>query len=156
MQADMKGLALVPADFRSDEVVTLLRASGHDSGRPTLFICEGLLVYLDLQIDRRLLRGLRSLASAASILAASMAVLREGENADLAAAAANARRGSGGTEPWLTLLPADAYLALLRQTGWEVFRDSDPRELDARRNQSRMILITARSGLQSPVRIAKK
>lgn len=144
MQANMKGLTLVPADLRSDDVVTLLGASGHDSNRPTLFICEGLLVYLDLQTDRRLFTALRFLASSSSRLAASVAILREGEAADRATGAANARRPSGETEPWLTILPAGAYLSVLRQTGWEIDRGVDSMGSGPRKGQGRMLLVTAR------------
>ncbi|MGN6677423.1 MAG: class I SAM-dependent methyltransferase, partial [Streptosporangiaceae bacterium] len=39
--------AFVAADFGSDDVAAVLSAAGHDRERATLFLSEGLLVYLD-------------------------------------------------------------------------------------------------------------
>ena len=46
---------LAPADFRHGDVAAVLGACGHDAGQPTLFLCEGLLVYLDRPTCVRLL-----------------------------------------------------------------------------------------------------
>ena len=70
------GLALAPTDFRVDDVASALIGCGHDAGRPSLFICEGLLVYLDQPTCSRLLGGLRSRAAPGSTLAVSLAVHR--------------------------------------------------------------------------------
>jgi methyltransferase (TIGR00027 family) len=34
------GVVLAPADFRDDDVAAVLAAAGHDTVRPTLFLCE--------------------------------------------------------------------------------------------------------------------
>lgn len=112
------GLVLAAADFRVADIATVLAAAGHDAAQPSLFICEGLLVYLDRPTGTRLLAGLRSRAAPGSILAASLATHREGVSSDVAAAVANARRHQGTAEPWLTILPAADHLALLAQAGW--------------------------------------
>ena len=65
---------LAAADFGRDDVAAVLAASGHEAGRPSLFLCEGLLVYLDLPVTTRLLRGLLARAAAGSTFAASLAV----------------------------------------------------------------------------------
>src|ERR1700728_4123003 len=67
---------LAPADFRYDDAASVLAASGHDAGQPTLFVCEGLLVYLDRPTCVGLLATLRSRAAPGSELAVSLATQR--------------------------------------------------------------------------------
>ena len=64
MGADLRGVALAAADFRDDDVAAVLAAAGHDASQPTLFLCEGLLIYLDAPVITRLLAGLCSRAAA--------------------------------------------------------------------------------------------
>jgi len=144
MRADMQGLTLIPVDFRHDDSRELLRTFGHVPSQPTLFVCEGLLVYLDQQTTLRFLMGLRSVAASGSMLAASLAVHREGENSNQVTTATNANRRAGRTEPWLTILPTSAYSKLLDETGWHDVRISDPQRPEIKGNQSRMVLVTAR------------
>ncbi len=149
MRADMQGLTLIPVDFRHDDSIELLRAFGHAPSQPTLFVCEGLLAYLDRQTTLRLLMGLRSVAASGSTLAASLAVHREGENSNQVATATNANRRAGRTEPWLTILPMNAYSKLLDEAGWHDVRISDSRRPETKGNQSRMVLVTARPSTDS-------
>ena len=69
------GPTLASADFRDDDVAGVLEAIGHDARQPTLFICEGLLVYLDQPTCVRLLGALRARAAIGSELAVSLATL---------------------------------------------------------------------------------
>jgi methyltransferase (TIGR00027 family) len=126
---DTAGLTLVTADFRVDDVPAVLSAAGQDGARATLFLCEGLLVYLDEPAILRLLGGLAARAAPGSTLVASLAVHRAGADSSAVAAAANARRRDGRHEPWRTILPADAHLALLGQAGWRVDRAIDAADL---------------------------
>jgi methyltransferase (TIGR00027 family) len=112
---DTAGLTLAAADFRVDDVPAVLAASGQDAAQATLFLCEGLLVYLDEAAIVALLAGLATRAAPGSTLAASLAVHRPGADSLAVTAAANARRPSGRREPWRTILPADSHLALLGQ-----------------------------------------
>ncbi len=137
------GLTLAAADFRSDDVAAVLSRCGHEPDRPSLFICEGLLVYLDLPTCERLLTGLRSQAAPGSTLAVSLAVHRAGVNSEEVLAAANGRRPSGRREPWRTILPLDAHLALLGRSGWEVEEAIDAAELDGEAAPGRTRLVTA-------------
>jgi O-methyltransferase involved in polyketide biosynthesis len=132
----------VAADFRTDGVAELLGGGGHDAHRPSLFICEGLLVYLDQPTCARLLAGLRSRAAPGSRLAVSLAVHRQGVASEQVAAAANARRPSGRAEPWQTILPLDAHLALLSRAGWRVESSIDAVLLDAGAAPGRTQLVT--------------
>jgi methyltransferase (TIGR00027 family) len=144
MEADLDALTLVRADFRHDDVAALLGGAGHDAARPSLFICEGLLVYLGQPTIVRLLAGLASRAAPGSVLAASLAVHADGRNSAEVAAAANARRRAGRTEPWRTIFPVGTQLDLLRSTGWQPDQTADAAALEPAAPAGRTLLITAR------------
>ena len=137
------GPTLAPADFRDDDVAGVLEASGHDAGQPTLFICEGLLVYLDQQACVRLLGALRARAAIGSELAVSLATHREGLDSARVAAVANSRRAHP-RESWLTILPEAAHLELLGRAGWQVSNRVDAAELGTGAEPGRSLLVTAR------------
>ncbi len=139
-------MTLAAADFRTDDVAAVLGGCGHDVGRPSLFICEGVLVYLDQPTCARLLAGLRSRAAPGSRLAVSLAVHRQGVASEQVTAVANARRASGSAEPWQTILPLGAHLALISRAGWRVERAIDAVQLDAEAAPGRTQLVTALSG----------
>jgi methyltransferase (TIGR00027 family) len=111
---------LAPADFRCDDVGEVLALAGHDPGQPALFVCEGLLVYLDLQTCQRLLAGLAIRSGPGSRLAVSLATHADGFDSADVVATANGRRRTAEAEPWRTILPASEQLALLARTGWTV------------------------------------
>jgi methyltransferase (TIGR00027 family) len=118
MGADLGGLTLAGADFRYDDVGAVLAAAGHDVRQASLFICEGLLVYLDQEAFVGLLSALRSRAAPGSRLAVSLAIHPDGLDSDVVVAQANARRPNGAAEPWRTILPAAAQLRLIGRAGW--------------------------------------
>jgi methyltransferase (TIGR00027 family) len=136
------GPALAPADFRDDDVGAVLEASGHDAARPTLFICEGLLVYLDQPTCVRLLGALRARAAEGSELAASLATHREGLDSAWVAAVANSRRRDA-SESWVTILPEAAHLDLLGRAGWQVAENTDAAQLGTGAEPGRSLLVTA-------------
>lgn len=115
-----QAVTLAAADFRDDDVATVLAGCGHDSRRPSLFVCEGLLVYLDQQTCRRLLAGLAASAAPGSRLAVSIATHADGFDSREVVMTANAQRRTSAAEPWRTILPAGAHLALLAQADWTV------------------------------------
>ncbi len=143
MGVDMRRLTLIPADFLHDDSAGLLHAHGHIASRATLFVCEGLLAYLSRQTVLRLLGGLRSVAAPGSTLAASLAVLGAGANANLVAAAANASRRTGRREPWLTIVPEGDYSELLKEVGWSVDYTHDSPGIREGGKLVRMLLLTA-------------
>jgi methyltransferase (TIGR00027 family) len=136
------GPTLAPADFRDHDVAGVLEASGQDAGQPTLFICEGLLVYLDQPTCVRLLAALCARAATGSELAVSLAIHREGLDSGRVAAEANSRRGHP-RESWLTILPAPAHLDLLGRAGWQVNESVDAAELGTGAEPGRSLLVTA-------------
>jgi methyltransferase (TIGR00027 family) len=143
METDLSGLTLATADFRQDDVAAVLATGGHDQARPTLFLCEGLLIYLDEPILTRLLSGLASCAAPGSTLAASLAVHAEELSTAQVVAAANARRRAGETEPWRTILPRDQQIALLARAGWSTDRVLDAADLEATAPAERTLLVLA-------------
>lgn len=146
LDTDLTGLTLVTADFRHDDVAEVLAASGHDRGRATLFLCEGLLVYLDRRTLTGLLSGLASAAAPGSTLAASLAIHADGRSTAEVVAAANARRRAGESEPWRTILPREEQIALLASAGWRVERVVDAAELGGSAPAGRTLLVEGRLG----------
>jgi methyltransferase (TIGR00027 family) len=113
------GVAFVAADFAVDDVAAGLAAAGQRSEIATLFLCEGVAVYLETDVLERLLRGLRARAAPESRLAISLSVggasaeRRERFRARVAAVG----------EPVRTVLTTDDAGALLAATGWRYARD---------------------------------
>jgi methyltransferase (TIGR00027 family) len=142
MDTDLSGLTLATADFRRDDVAAVLAGCGHDASQPTLFLCEGLLIYLDQATLTRLLSGLASCAAPGSTLAASLAVHDESLPTEPVVAAANARRRAARTEPWRTILPERAQLSLLRSAGWHTERTIDAADLESSAPRGRTLLVT--------------
>src|SRR5689334_6465838 len=110
-------VTFVAADFTVDDVAAGLRAAGHDRNVPTLLLCEGVAVYLELAVLGSLLRALRDSAAAGSRLAISLSV-------DTGAPAVAARRAAFAAavasigEPARTVLTVDAAGSLFSATGW--------------------------------------
>src|SRR5450755_806398 len=150
MGTDLSGLTLATADFRRDDVAAVLAGCGHDAGQPTLFLCEGLLIYLEQPTLARLLSGLASCAAPGSTLTASLAVHDESLPTEPVVAAANARRRAGRTEPWRTILPERAQLSLLQSTGWHAARTIDAADLEESAPAGRTILVTAQPAPAGP------
>jgi len=113
-------VTLVAADFRSDDIGMVLAHAGHAASLPTLFICEGLLVYLDRGTCHALLATLARRAATGSVLAVSLAIHADGLDSGEVATEANLRRRTGETEPWQTILPVAEHMALIEQAGWTV------------------------------------
>jgi methyltransferase (TIGR00027 family) len=114
-------VTLVAADFRAGDAGDALARAGHDAVRPSLFICEGLLVYLDRDTCHRLLAALAARAPRGSVLAATLSTHADGfDSAEVVAAANRSRARSAAAEPWQTILPVADHLKLLAEAGWRV------------------------------------
>jgi len=143
---DASAITLAPIDFRHGGVADVLGGCGHQLDLPTLFICEGLLVYLQQDTIVSLLSGLRARAASGSSLVSSLAVHPEGADSDVVVEMANTGRADGTSEPWLTILSASAHLDLVARTGWSVEQRVDDVELVASAVPDRSLLIAARPG----------
>ncbi len=140
------GVTLAPVDFRTDDVGTVLAGAGHLPSEPSLFVAEGLLVYLDQPACERLLAALGERAAPGSVLAVSLATHADGYDSADVVAAANARRRIGATEPWRTILPAADQLAMLTDAGWRVTQTRwSPVAAAGVSHGRRSLLVTART-----------
>lgn len=142
-ECDTTGLTLVPVDFGRDDVAAALRGAGQAADRPTQYLCEGLLVYLDAWTIHRLLSGLAAVAAPGSRLAASLAIHGEGRDSRDVVRAANARRANGASEPWVTILTAPEHLELIEKAGWTITGVTDGAALSPQQPPRRMLLVTA-------------
>jgi methyltransferase (TIGR00027 family) len=112
----------VEADFRTDPVADRLLAAGLDPGAASLFLLEGVAVYLEPAVLERLLGELNQVAGAGSRLAISMSLSRDHDQA--AQARFRALVAAMG-EPVRSAFDADEAAALLARTGWQVTADGD-------------------------------
>ncbi len=129
MGADGSGLTLAAVDFRVDDVGDVLDAAAHEAARPTLFIAEGLLVYLDEQDIVALLGAIGRRAAGGSALVATLAVHPAGLDSEVVLDRANAVRARARAEPWRTILPAAQHLDLVVRAGWTVTASVDDADL---------------------------
>jgi O-methyltransferase involved in polyketide biosynthesis len=142
----------VAIDLTTGDVASALSAAGHDAAQPSLFLCEGLLLYLDVGVVERVFRGLRSQVAARATLALSIAVRDRALPNPLAAArraAWNQRLRQIG-EPPRTRLPRVEWDALLLSTGWAPVGAVDPHELDPEATPGGALLLTAEGVPEEP------
>lgn len=133
---------LVSCDFETDDVAAALAAHGHRAAA-TLFLAEGLLVYLSRDTCDRLLAGLAASAGPGSTLVATLATHSSDQPAEVVAAAANARRRAAAAEPWRTILRADEHLAMLATAGWRVTATADSPSASADVSHGRTSLLVS-------------
>jgi len=143
MGAENARLVLGQIELRKGDVSAVLADCGHDARRSSLFLCEGLFVYLDRPTITSLLRGLHRRATNQSRLVANLAIHRDGLDGDVVVRWANARRNASAREPWRTSLPADAHVALLRDAGWAATEKLDDTDLEADALAGRSLLVVA-------------
>ena len=116
---DTSHVTFVPADFTVDEVGKLVTAAGLDPGAPSVFLCEGVAIYLESSVLEGLMRELRSVAVVGSRLAISLSLTTN-------SAAQSVRREAFRTavaamgEPARTVLSPEEVEHLLASTGWKL------------------------------------
>jgi methyltransferase (TIGR00027 family) len=114
-------ISFVAVDLVHDDLMGALRAAGHDSTLPSLFVVEGLLGYLPRPVTSELLGSLHELAGGGSRLAVAFPTTRPD-----APAPERLRRRVRGVivaamgEPWLTRFGPDEPDQLLARSGWAV------------------------------------
>ena len=111
-------------DLMRERIGDVLAAAGHDPARRSLFLCEGLLLYLTPPVVESLLRDLRDRSARGSRLAVSTREDMPGASA-LAAA-----RGAGRRlllaligEPRRSSFGIGEFGQLLERTGWTIVRE---------------------------------
>jgi methyltransferase (TIGR00027 family) len=113
-------LSFAAADFTSDRVADTLRAVGLDPDVPSLFLLEGVAVYLELPVLESVLVAFREVTVPGSLLAISVST----RTAKSAARDQFDQRVAELGEPARSSLPPDEADALLTATGWQLTHDS--------------------------------
>lgn len=103
-------VAYAAADFTVDDIDAALQSAGHDASLTTLFLVEGLLIYLDIDVIERLLRALRARATPETRLAVSISRSPSATFVARVAAIGEAARST---------FDADEAQDLLQRCGWQ-------------------------------------
>ncbi|WNV85508.1 SAM-dependent methyltransferase [Umezawaea sp. Da 62-37] len=120
---DTAHLTLVAVDFGTDDVAEVLARAGHDADRPTLFIAEHLVLFLEPDDVERLITATSGRAAPGSTLAITAETHPTALDSDLVVSAVDELM-FGGAGPLRTIRARDAWLALFDKAGWRV-EDAD-------------------------------
>jgi methyltransferase (TIGR00027 family) len=123
---DASHVVFVAADFAVDHVGEGLRGAGHRSDAPSVFLCEGVAIYLEPAVLESLMRELRSGAAPGSRLAISLSLTNNATAESVRRTAFRAAVAAMG-EPARTVLGPDELDALLASTGWTVAASTSDR-----------------------------
>ncbi len=136
----------VEADFTADPVADRLLAAGLEASVPSLFLLEGVAVYLEPAVLETVLEQFRQVAAPGSRLAISVSLSREhDEGARARFQAAVAALG----EPARSIFDAGQAEDLLARTGWRTIPGRE--ETAAKRERLRSAgLLTAIAGPRAP------
>ena len=141
----------VAADFTRDPVADRLLAAGLDAGAPSLFLLEGVAVYLEPAVLETVLDQFRQVAAAGSRLAISVSLSRD-HDADARARFQASVAAMG--EPARSTFDAAQAEDLLASTGWRIMAGhDDPDDQDAAAKRARLRsagLLLASAGPRSP------
>jgi methyltransferase (TIGR00027 family) len=110
MGTDVTGVSYAAADFTVDDVGAALGAAGHSATAATLFLVEGLLVYLPEEVIVSLLTTLRTRAAPTSRMALSIS--RGGSSEFQSRVAALGEHARSGFDE-------EAARTLLSRCGWQ-------------------------------------
>jgi methyltransferase (TIGR00027 family) len=138
-------VSYVAIDLTAQDVDASLETAGHDAAQPSLFLCEGLLLYLDVAVVERLFRGLRCRVHGDATMALSLAVSDRAVAETVVALrrAAWHRRLRSLGEPPRTTLRREEWDALLLTSGWAPQRAVDPHEIDPKAAAGGSLLVIA-------------
>jgi len=136
----------VEADFTRDPVADRLRSAGLETAAPSLFLLEGVAVYLEPAVLETVLEQFRQVAAPGSRLAISVSLSREhDEDARARFQAAVAALG----EPAKSAFDASEAEDLLARTGWRTMPGRE--EQTAKRERLRSAgLLMASAGPRAP------
>jgi methyltransferase (TIGR00027 family) len=146
---DASHVRFVEADFTRDPVAGRLRAAGLDPEAPSLFLLEGVAVYLEPAVLEDVLGQLRQVAAPGSSLAISVSLSRpRGDSARARFQATVAALG----EPARSTFEAAEAEALLARTGWQLAAaPGDDRQAAVGRDRLRVAgLLLASAGPATP------
>src|SRR5205809_279300 len=148
---DASRVRFVEADFTRDPVADRLRVAGLDPDTPSLFLLEGVAVYLEPAVLEDVLGQFRQVAASGSSLAISVSLSRpRGDSARARFQATVAALG----EPARSTFEAAEAEALLARTGWHLAAaTSDARQAAVGRDRLRvagLLLASAGPAISAP------
>ncbi len=133
------GARFVEADFTRDPLAARLRAAGLDPGEPSLFLLEGIAVYLEPAVLENVLDQFREVAAPGSQLAISVSTSRPAEGIRDRFQAAVTALG----EPARSFFEAGQAQDLLARTGWPVAAANGKADSAERRRTAGLLTATA-------------
>lgn len=143
---DAGQVRFVEADFTRDPIAERLTAAGLNPGQLSLFLLEGVAVYLEPAVLDRVLTEFRRVARAGSRLAISVSVSGAQSEARSRFQAAVAALG----EPARSTLEAGQAPEVLARTGWQVIAGDDAGGSDAAAGRERLIWAGLLSATAAP------
>lgn len=129
-------------DFALDDADLVLAALGHSRELRTLYLCEGVAVYLTQPVLRRLLAALRAQAAPGSMLAVSFAVTTENREFEAVRAVWEQRLARLGEEPRTRPSREEVY-RLLQDEGWVPSETISPENPDFGADASEAVFVRA-------------
>jgi methyltransferase (TIGR00027 family) len=143
---DIAEVRFVGADFAVDPLAVPLKQAGLDPGRATLFLLEGVAVYLETATLEAVLREFSDVAGPGSVLAISLSVSTESPDAAERRRqfqTAVARMG----EPARSAIKPDQVEGLLSRAGWRpADRAAPENSTQARRAAAGLVVAHPRGG----------
>jgi methyltransferase (TIGR00027 family) len=140
LQIAAGGVHFVPADFKDGDLAARLWDAGLDRTRPTLFVCEGVSVYLDDDILAVLLGELSRAGGPGSRLAISLSIAATTPEARERRARFEARVARVGEAVRSTLTVDDAD-DLLARCGWVISATAAGSEDESRGHDAGLVLL---------------
>jgi methyltransferase (TIGR00027 family) len=135
------GIRYVPLDLECERLEGRLARAGHLGGRPTLFVCEGLLLYLSTTAIDVLFEGISAAAARGSRLALSAREATPERRAlSRAGSVISSRVLAAAGEPLRSTFRADDLRGLIEEGGFELRREII---LESRRRDRRTLLMAA-------------
>jgi methyltransferase (TIGR00027 family) len=139
---DVGQVRFVEADFTRDPIAARLTAAGLNPGQLSLFMLEGIAVYLEPAVLDRVLTEFRQVARAGSRLTISVSTSGTQAEARSRFQATVAALG----EPARSTLEAGQATEVLARAGWQVMASDDAADSDAAARRERLLsagLLTA-------------
>ncbi len=135
----------VPAEIGTADVPAVLAAAGHDAGRPTVVVCEGLAPYLPPEVLTGLLSGLAGRAAARSTLVLELPLVPRTEEGRLRRELLDRAVTERG-EPIRSAFAVDEIGATLASCGWTVRRALAPTGEPVETSPHNVAFVVAASG----------
>ena len=131
LAARAKEVRFVSVDFEHQPLGARLAEEGHDATRPSFWIWEGVVPYLEAEASRATLHAVRARSAPGSALAVTYGVAEDGLWLTRFRHAIHIGFRVLG-EPLRGLTTTAAFHRMLRETGWSVGEDTGPLDWCAR------------------------